>query len=51
MVSAVAIARRGGGRLPVIGTAALLGTLGSLALPAVLGGAVDAIVAGGGAGR
>jgi ATP-binding cassette subfamily B protein len=41
-----AIARRGGWRLPVLGLAALVGSLGSLALPAVLGGAVDAIVAG-----
>jgi ATP-binding cassette subfamily B protein len=47
MLNVAAVARRGGWRLPVVGVAALLGTLGSLALPAVLGGAVDAIVAGG----
>jgi ATP-binding cassette subfamily B protein len=47
VITVGAIARRGGWRLPVIGANALLGTLGSLALPAVLGGAVDAIVTGG----
>jgi ATP-binding cassette subfamily B protein len=47
VVTVGAIARQGGWRLPVIGTNALLGTLGSLALPAVLGGAVDAIITGG----
>jgi ATP-binding cassette subfamily B protein len=47
VVTVGTIARRGGWRLPVIGANALLGTLGSLALPAVLGGAVDAIVTGG----
>jgi ATP-binding cassette subfamily B protein len=41
-----AIARQGGWQLPLIGVAALAGTLSSLALPAVLGGAVDAVVAG-----
>ncbi|MGQ0837712.1 ABC transporter ATP-binding protein [Actinokineospora sp.] len=41
-----AIARHGGGWLPVIGVAALAGTAGTLALPTVLGRAVDAIVAG-----
>lgn len=46
-----AIARRGGWRLPVIGLAALVSTLSMLALPAVLGGAVDAIVAGTGSTR
>jgi ATP-binding cassette subfamily B protein len=45
-VTFAAIVRHGGRRLPVVGAAALLGTLGSLALPVVLGGAVDAIVAG-----
>jgi ATP-binding cassette subfamily B protein len=40
------IARRSGWWLPLLGLAALAGTLGSLALPAVLGAAVDAIVAG-----
>jgi ATP-binding cassette subfamily B protein len=39
------IARRGGGWLPLIGTTALIGTATSLALPTVLGHAVDAIVA------
>ncbi len=41
-----AVARRGGAWLPLIGAAALAGTAGDLALPAVLGRAVDAIVAG-----
>ncbi|MGH3929157.1 MAG: hypothetical protein ACRDTF_04185, partial [Pseudonocardiaceae bacterium] len=41
-----AIAKRGGGWLPLIGIAGLAGTLGALALPTVLGRAVDAIVAG-----
>ena len=40
------IARHAGGWLPVIGAASLLGTLGTLALPIVLGRAVDAIVSG-----
>jgi ATP-binding cassette, subfamily B, bacterial len=40
------IARHAGGWLPVIGAASLLGTLGALALPIVLGRAVDAIVSG-----
>jgi ATP-binding cassette, subfamily B, bacterial RamA/AmfB len=38
------IARHAGGWLPVIGVASLAGTLGALALPLVLGRAVDAIV-------
>jgi ATP-binding cassette, subfamily B, bacterial len=38
------IARHAGGWLPVIGVASLAGTLGALALPLVLGNAVDAIV-------
>lgn len=37
-------ARKAGGWLPLIGAAALLGTLSTLALPAVLGAAVDAVV-------
>jgi ATP-binding cassette, subfamily B, bacterial len=40
------IARHAGGWLPVIGAASLFGTLGALALPIVLGRAVDSIVAG-----
>ncbi|MGQ0774981.1 MAG: ABC transporter ATP-binding protein [Pseudonocardiales bacterium] len=46
-----AITRRGGGWLPLIGVAALAGTLGTLALPTVLGHAVDAIVVGDDSGR
>lgn len=45
-----AVVRQAGGWLPVIGVSALLGTLGSLALPLVLGKAVDAVVGGGSAG-
>jgi len=41
------IARKAGSWLPLIGVSALLGTLGALALPMVLGRAVDAIVYGG----
>lgn len=41
-----AIARHGGRWLPVIGVSALAGTLSMLALPIVLGKAVDAIVTG-----
>jgi ATP-binding cassette subfamily B protein len=44
------IARRGGAWLPLIATTALVGTATSLALPSVLGHAIDAIVAGNGAG-
>jgi ATP-binding cassette subfamily B protein len=44
------IARRGGGWLPLIGATALTGTATSLALPTVLGHAVDDIVAGGATG-
>lgn len=40
-------ARRSAGWLPLIGSSALLGTLGALALPMVLGRAVDSIVTGG----
>src|SRR5262249_47705971 len=39
------IARNGRGWLPVIGVTALAGTLSTLALPMVLGRAVDAVVA------
>lgn len=45
------IARRGGGWLPLIGLSALIGTLSALALPSVLGHAVDEIVAGGDSAR
>jgi ATP-binding cassette subfamily B protein len=41
------IARKAAGWLPVIGISALAGTLGALALPVVLGCAVDSIVSGG----
>jgi ATP-binding cassette, subfamily B, bacterial RamA/AmfB len=47
VVTVGTITRRGGWRLPLIGASALVGTLGSLALPAALGGAVDAILTGG----
>jgi ATP-binding cassette subfamily B protein len=40
-------AKKSGGWLPVIGASALLGTLGALALPVVLGRAVDSITTGG----
>ncbi|HEU5475960.1 MAG TPA: ABC transporter ATP-binding protein [Actinophytocola sp.] len=46
-----AAVRRAGGWLPLIGLGALAGTLGALAFPAVLGRAVDEIVAGGDSGR
>lgn len=45
------IARRGGGWLPLIALSALAGTASTLALPAVLGASVDAIVAGTGGNR
>jgi ATP-binding cassette subfamily B protein len=45
-----AVARRGGRWLPFVAVAALSGTAVTLALPAVLGRAIDAIVAGGGSG-
>jgi ATP-binding cassette, subfamily B, bacterial len=45
------IVRRGGGWLPLIAVGALVSTLGTLALPTVLGRAVDGIVAGHDAGR
>jgi ATP-binding cassette subfamily B protein len=41
------IVRRAGAWLPLIGFSALVGTLGALALPVVLGRAVDVIVSGG----
>lgn len=41
------IVRKAGAWLPLIGASALVGTLGALALPMVLGRAVDAIVYGG----
>jgi ATP-binding cassette, subfamily B, bacterial len=41
------VAKKAGGWLPVIGISSLLGTLGALALPIVLGRAVDSIVTGG----
>src|SRR5262245_55366017 len=40
------IARRAGGWLPLIGAAELVRTLGTLALPVVLGRAVDELVTG-----
>jgi ATP-binding cassette subfamily B protein len=40
------VARRGGGWLPVLGVADLAGTVTTLALPAVLGRVVDAVVSG-----
>jgi ATP-binding cassette, subfamily B, bacterial len=46
VVSVGMIARRGGWRLPAIGASDLIGTLGSLAMPAALGATIDAIVAG-----
>lgn len=46
-----AITWRGAVWLPLIGAAALTGTLSTLALPAVLGRAVDTLVAGGNSGR
>jgi len=45
------IVRRGGGWLPLIAVGSLLGTLSTLALPTVLGRAVDGIVAGHNAGH
>ncbi|MBP2324287.1 ATP-binding cassette subfamily B protein [Kibdelosporangium banguiense] len=50
MTTFSAIARHGGRWLPVIGVSALAGTLSTLALPIVLGKAVDAIVMGGAGG-
>lgn len=46
MTAFTSIARHAGPWLPVIGGASLVGTLGMLALPIVLGRAVDAIVSG-----
>ncbi|MEJ3748592.1 ABC transporter ATP-binding protein [Actinomycetes bacterium KLBMP 9797] len=50
-VSFSTVARRGGGWLPLIATSALVGTGVTLALPTVLGHALDATVAGSGAAR
>lgn len=47
MTAFAVIARKSGAWLPLIGISALLGTLSALALPVVLGKAVDAIVSGG----
>lgn len=47
MTAFAQIARKAGGWLPLIGASALLGTLSALALPVVLGKAVDAITTGG----
>jgi ATP-binding cassette subfamily B protein len=44
------VVRRGGGWLPLIALGGLVGSLGTLALPAVLGHAVDALVSGHGSG-
>lgn len=46
MTAFTSIARHAGPWLPVIGVSALAGTLGMLALPIVLGRAVDALVSG-----
>ncbi|WP_432948566.1 ABC transporter ATP-binding protein [Kribbella sp. CA-253562] len=51
MITFGSVLRHGRGRLPVIGTVALLGSLTVLALPTVLGRAVDAVVVDGGVGR
>jgi ATP-binding cassette subfamily B protein len=45
-MSVGAVARRGGGWLPVLGFTAVVGTVAALALPAALGMAVDAAVTG-----
>ena len=47
MTAFAEIARKSAGWLPVIGASALLGTLGSLALPVMLGRAIDSIATGG----
>lgn len=47
MTTFSAVARRGGRWLPVIGASALAGTVSTLAMPTVLGNAVDAIVTAG----
>ncbi|HEX4701752.1 MAG TPA: ABC transporter ATP-binding protein [Pseudonocardiaceae bacterium] len=46
MITFGAVARRGGGWLPLIGLAGLVGSFGGLALPLVLGHTVDALVTG-----
>lgn len=48
MTTFYAVVRRSGGWLPVIGLTSLIGTLSMLALPIVLGRAVDALIAGDG---
>ncbi len=50
MITFGAVVRRGGGWLPLIALGGLVGSLGMLALPAVLGHAVDALVSGHGSG-
>lgn len=47
MITFGTVARRAGGWLPLIGLAGLVDSIGALALPAVLGRAVDALVDGG----
>lgn len=47
MTAFAEITRKAAGWLPVIGVSSLLGTLGALALPVVLGRAVDSIMSGG----
>lgn len=51
MIGLAAVARRGGGWVPLVGLAALVANAVSLALPAVLGATVDALVSGADAGR
>lgn len=51
MTAFTSIVRHAGPWLPVIGVASLVGTLGMLALPIVLGRAVDAVVSGVDSGR
>lgn len=46
MTTFAAVARRGGAWLPLLGVASLVSTVVTLALPAVLGRAIDTIVAG-----
>jgi ATP-binding cassette, subfamily B, bacterial len=51
MITFGAVVRRGGGWLPLIALGGLVGSLGMLALPEVLGHAVDALVSGHGSGK
>jgi len=51
MITFGAVVRRGGGWLPLIALGGLVGSLGMLALPEVLGHSVDALVSGHGSGR